>query len=418
MTGRTTGGARRAPGEGSIYQDDQGRWHGWVSMGSTDHGRRDRRHRTAKTRRDLVVKMRQLEAQRDAGTAAAAGQAPTLGVWLEHWLETIAVRCVRASTLTRYRMIVTHQLTPKLGHYRLDRLRPEHIDRAWAELAAAGLAPATVLQAHRVLSRALNVAEQRGKVGRNVARLVDAPTVPRAEVEPLSQAEALAVLDVAARRRNAPRWAFALVLGLRQGEVLGLCWQDVDLERGSVTVRRALQRQAGAGLVLVEPKSRAGRRVLALPDVLVDQLRAHRATQRTDRMLAGPTWKDQGFVFTTPTGQPLDPRGDHRSWRQLLDDAGVRQARLHDARHTAATLMLELGVPARVAMEVLGHSRIGLTLDTYSHVGVELARDAIDRVAAVLWDKAPPGGGGTAGPAATPAGRVVQLPHRHEGPRS
>ena len=194
------------------------------------------------------------------------------------------------------------------------------------------------------------------------------------------------MLAAAAGRRNAGCWSVALALGLRQGEALGLSWDAIDLDAATVSMRQALQRQAGRGLVLVKPKSRAGRRVVSLPDPLVDALRAHRAQQAQERLLAGSTWSDEhNLVFTQPTGRPVDPGKDYQEWRRLLEAAGVRRARLHDARHTAASLLLAQGVPARVVMEMLGHSQITLTLGTYSHVAPELQQEAAERVGRVLW---------------------------------
>jgi integrase len=377
--------SRRAGGESTIYRDGAGRWHGYVSMGLTDHGRRDRRHVSGKRRSDVVVKVRGLERIRDAGVTGASGHATTVGLWLDHWLTTIAVRRIRPSTYTRYEGLVRNQLTPKLGHHRLDRLQPEHVEKAYAELLAGGLAPASVLQAHRVLSRALKVAMQRGRVARNVCTLVDAPTVTRKEVQPLTVAEARRVLAAATNGRNAARWSVALALGLRQGEALGLPWSAVDLEAGTVTVRQALQRQPGVGLVIVEPKSQAGRRTISIPQPLVEALRSHRATQYQERLRVGSEWHNSGLVFTQPNGRPIDPSADNRRWLEVLSRAGVRRARLHDARHTAATMMLSLGVPARVAMQILGHSQISLTLGTYSHVMPELATDAAARVGKELF---------------------------------
>ncbi|MBA3744284.1 tyrosine-type recombinase/integrase [Sporichthya sp.] len=382
---RAPGVTRNSHGESTISQDATGRWHGYVSMGLKDNGRRDRRHVSGARRAEVVAKVRALEEKRDAGTAGAAGKAPTVTTWLEHWLDTIAARRVRTSTLTRYRQLATHQLIPGIGHHRLDRLQPEHVEKLYAELSARGLAPATVRQAHRVLSRALKVAMQRGKVTRNVCTLVDSPTVDRGEVEPLTGAQARKILATATGTRNAARWSVALALGLRQGEALGLPWDALDLDAGTLTVRQALQRQAGAGLVLVAPKSRAGRRTIALPEQLRDALKAHRGAQLAERMAAGPEWHDHGLVFAQPNGRPIDPRADHRAWRALLVAADVRGARLHDARHTAATLLLLQGVPARVVMEILGHSQISLTLGTYSHVVPELAQDAARRMGDALW---------------------------------
>jgi integrase len=255
----------------------------------------------------------------------------------------------------------------------------------YTAMASAGLAPATILQTHRLLSRALKIALQRGRVGRNVCTLVDAPSVPQTEIEPLSVADARKILTSANTRRNGVRWAIALALGLRQGEALGLQWSDLDFEGGTLTVRRALQRQRGQGLVLVEPKSRSGRRTIALPEPIVALLRSHQTAQTAERLHAGSEWRDLDLVFAQRTGAPIDSRADRRAWDQLLKDAGVRPARLHDARHTAATTLLLMGVPARVVMQILGHSQIGLTLGTYSHVVPELATDAADKIAQAYW---------------------------------
>ena len=324
---------------------------------------------------------------------------------MSHWLDVIAARRVRPRTLDRYRGIVDRQLVPALGHIRLDRLQPEHVEALYADLEAQGLAPATVLQVHRVLSRALKVAMQRGRVARNVCALVDAAPVRRCEIDPLGADEARSILAAASGQRNAARWSVALALGLWQGEALGLRWPDVDLDAGTVTVRSALQRRRwehgcaggcgrrpagcperrGGGLMFVEPKSDAGRRTIALPSAMVESLRRQRAEQAAERLTAGSMWDDHGLVFAQETGRPIDPSADHRAWQALLRAAGVRRARLHDARHTAATLLLQQGVPARVAMQILGHSQISLTLGTYSHVVPELARDAASRMDAALF---------------------------------
>jgi integrase len=256
---------------------------------------------------------------------------------------------------------VRTRIIPLVGHHRLDRLEPAHVEYMLARIEAEGLSPATALQCHRILSRAVKVAMQRRMVTLNVCTLVDAPTLIRKEVVPFSALEARKVLAAAATTRNSARWSVALALGLRQGEALGLRWSDLDLDASVLTVRRALQRQRGKGLVFVEPKSRAGRRALFLPAPLVEALRAHRTAQLQERMRAGSMWEDHDLIFAQVNGRPIDPRSDWAAWKVLLVRAGVHDARLHDARHTAATLMLSQGVLARVAMQILGHSQIALT---------------------------------------------------------
>ena len=377
---------KRASGESSIYRDEDGRWHGFVSMGLKDNGRRDRRHVSGARRADVVAKVRAIEAKRDAGLVDAAGRPPTVGEWLDHWLDNIAARRVRARTLESYRSTVRLHLRPGVGHHRLDRLQPEHLERLYGALADKGLSPASILRAHRVLSRALRVALQRGKVARNVATLVDPPAVKRPQTAlPLSQQEARQVLAAAQRHRNAARWTVALAVGLRQSEALGLRWADVDLANGTLTVRRGLHRVAGQGLVYEEPKAERSRRTLALPIQLVDALRAHRAAQLEERITAGSLWEDHDLVFAQANGRPIERKSDWQAWKALLHEAGVREVRLHDGRHTAATLLLSEGVHPRVVMEVLGHAQMRTTTDTYSHVMPALGRDAADRMGNALW---------------------------------
>ena len=376
---------RGARGESTILFGEDGRWHGYVSMGLKAGGDRDRRHVAAAKRADVVAAVRRLEEQRDAGIVLIGGRTMTMGQWMPLWLDTIASRRIRPSTSAGYRSCLK-RIVSQLGHHRLDRLQPEHLEGFYAELEKEGLASTTVLMHHRVISRALKVALQRGRIARNVATLVDAPTARRMEVEPLTADEARRVLKATTSLDNGARWSVALALGLRQGEALGLQWPDLDLEAGTVTIRRALQRQTGKGLVLVEPKSRAGRRTIMLPEPLRQLLIAHLVWQNDQRAAAGEAWEEHGFVFAQPNGRPIDARRDLLNWKALLAAAEVRDARLHDARHTAATLLLQQGVAARVAMQVLGHSQITLTLGTYSHVVPELAKDAADRMGRALWE--------------------------------
>ena len=203
---------------------------------------------------------------------------------------------------------------------------------------------------------------------------------------PLSATEARQVIAAAQTHGNSARWTVALAVGLRQSEALGLRWADVDLEKGALSVRRGLHRVGGQGLVYEEPKADRSRRTVALPAQLVEALRAHRAAQLEERIAAGPLWQDHDLVFAQPNGRPIERKSDWRSWKARLREADVREIRLHDGRHTAATLLLLEGVHPRVVMEVLGHAQIRTTTDTYSHVMPALGRDAADRIGKALWD--------------------------------
>ncbi|MBN9619124.1 MAG: site-specific integrase, partial [Actinobacteria bacterium] len=224
------------------------------------------------------------------------------------------------------------------------------------------------------------------RIHRNVATLVDPPAQRRSEVATaLTIEEATAVLHAARGLRNEARWTVALALGLRQSEALALQWKDIDLLNGTLTVRRTIHRIKGKGLVYEEPKTSRSRRTLALPAHLRSALIEHKTKQTGERMLAANEWEDEDLVFAQPNGRPIDKKVDYKNWCRLLRDAGVRHVRLHDGRHTAATLLLASGEHPRVVMELLGHTQIRTTMDIYSHVMPALAREAANRMDAILF---------------------------------
>jgi integrase len=398
-------GTRAPNGAASIYFGGDGRWHGRVTMGRRDDGRPDRRHVSASSEADVRRKVRDLERDRDAGRLSRPGRAMTVEAWLTHWLDNIATPSVRPKTLAGYRTAVRQHLIPGIGQHATDRLQPEHIEKLHAKPLAKGLKPATVHQVHRTLRTALNEAVRRGQVARNPATLAKPPRVVEEEIQPFTVTEAQRILAAAAGRRNGARFALALALGLRQGEALGLQWRDVDLDHGTLTIRRAVQRlvwqhgcggtcgrkrgadcpsRHGGGLVVAETKSRSGRRVVGLPAELVAALQGHRSAQDAERELAADLWHGGGWVFAQPTGKPVDPRADYAEWQALLKAAGVRPARLHDARHTAATMLLVLKVPTRAVMDVMGWSQVSMT-SRYQHVPGEVLRDIACMVGGLLW---------------------------------
>src|SRR3954462_4688546 len=375
---------RASNGESTIYKGADGRWHGDISVGCTLDGKLDRRHVSSKSRGVVVAKVRELERKRDSGTVGETST-PTVAWWLEHWLTTIAPRRVRQRTLESYESAVRRHLIPGIGRHRLDRLRPKHLDQLYTALLDDGYSPASVLRHHRILSRALTVAVQRGHIPRNVAALVDPPAQrPSDLATALDLDEARAVLEAAASVRNSARWTVALALGLRQSEALALQWKDIDLLNNTLTVRRSIHRVRGGGLIYEEPKTKRSQRTLALPLPLVAELHRHKAAQLGERMLAGSEWPDDALVFAQPNGRPIDKKSDYDDWTRLLHKAGVRHVRLHDGRHTAATLLLSENVHPRVVMELLGHSQMRTTMDIYSHVMPALAREAADRMGALL----------------------------------
>jgi len=294
---------------------------------------------------------------------------------------------VRPKTFRSYSQLARLHLIPALGHIRLARLQPEDVEGFLRRRAQAGLSPRTCQYLRAVLRCALNRAIKKGMLARNVAALADPPRVVRSEVKSLTPDQARTFLASIQTHRLYPLVAVAVSCGMRQGEILGLRWADVDLERGVLRVRHALERLEKRW-ELVEPKSEKSRRAIKLPATLLPILRAHRTTQRERRLVAGGKWQETGFVFTTRHGTPLDGCTLNRDVKCLLQAAGLPSLNFHALRHSCATLLLAQGVPARVVMEILGHSDIRLTLNTYSHVIEQLQDAAAAKIDAVLWGEA------------------------------
>jgi integrase len=196
--------------------------------------------------------------------------------------------------------------------------------------------------------------------------------------------EVKAVIKAAEGKRNAVRWIVALALGLRQGEALGLRWDDVDFDSGVIQVRQALKRVKGKGLLFGSTKSKKSRRDILVPAEMLPMLKAHKKAQREEQMKAGSTWAGLDLVFCNEDGSPIDPSRDHRAWKALLVEAGVKPYRLHDARHSAATILMLRGVQPRVVQDILGHSQISVTM-RYQHAVDELKKDAAAQMGAAIW---------------------------------
>jgi integrase len=309
----------------------------------------------------------------------------TLGVFLEEWLTDVVRLSVRPRTYVSYRYIVRIHLAPSLGQRPLAALSPADVQAFLNAKSAAGLSPRTVAYLRGVLRQALGHAERMDLVGRNVARLARPPRIPHRPVSPLTVEQARTFLAAIRGDRLEALYLVALGCGLRQGEILGLRWSDVDLEAGTLTVRHALQRVDGH-LVLVEPKSATSRRVVPLPALVREALVAHRVRQDQECLPLHPEPGDvfADLVFTTTLGTPLDGISVTRRFQRILRAAGLPRQRFHDLRHACASLLLAQGVPARVVMETLGHSEISLTLNTYSHVLPSLGREAALRMDEVL----------------------------------
>lgn len=375
--------AKRSAGEGSLFQRADGRWCGQINLG-WQGGRRVRKYfygSSAEQARDALLKAR---ADHAAGFPIAI-ERQTVGQFLERWLETVKAS-IRPRTFQSYEILVRRHITPELGSLRLDKLSAQHVQTLLSRESASGLSSQTVRHVRAILRIALNQAIKWGLVARNAASLAVPPKLERKRFRSLSPEEARQLLDAARGDRLEAVYTVALSLGLRLGEILGLRWQDVDLDGGTLTVNQAIYRMRG-GLVTSEPKTERSRRCLFLPDGVRAALKAHRLRQLQERLIAGSRWQDTSLVFTSTIGTPLDPRNLFRAFKALLRRAGLPGCRFHDLRHSAASLLLAQGVPMRAVMELLGHSSMSTTADIYSHVMPAMMRDVADKMDAILGSR-------------------------------
>ncbi|MFF2129482.1 tyrosine-type recombinase/integrase [Streptomyces olivochromogenes] len=342
----------------------------------------------------------------------AAESTMAFGDYLTYWLATIAPQRLKPSTLNSYEGLTRLYIRPALGKKRLNRLSPADVRRFLAEFKDSCLcclrgadqerpedkrsccavgrcckrrpSARTVQYIHAVLRSSLQQAIREELIARNVARIVETPTVTRKEVRPLDAAEARLMLKTARSQRLYALWLLLVSTGLRRGEALALTWSDVDLTNGQLRVRRNVQR-IRRELIFGSPKTMRSIRTVPLPKHCMRALTQHRAQQERERTVAGKKWQPapghpDGLIFTTATGRVTDPRSLNRMLTILCRDAGVRRVRVHDLRHTCASLLLAQGVDARTIMETLGHSTITMTLDTYAHVMSTTLKAAADRM--------------------------------------
>lgn len=321
----------------------------------------------------------------------------TLGQYLRDWLQLQRSQ-LQPSTWESYRLNVERYLIPALGEIPLEDLGAARLSTFYAALLQGGgrrgqaLSLRTVRYCHGVLHKALADAVRHEILARNVAMNATLPKLDLQasgvdEVKAWSAQELRRFLDHIRGSAHHPLWMLAAGTGLRRGEMLGLRWDDVDLDARSLVVRRALSVVRGE-VRLKQPKT-SRCRTLHLDAMTVDVLRTRRARQQADAVSADRWVSDWNLVFTTPDGRYLDPAHVTHAFRVAVRNAPVPRIRLHDLRHTHATLLLQAGVPVKVVSERLGHATISLTLDIYAHVLPAMDADAAERFAEHVWPSPP-----------------------------
>lgn len=391
---------RRTKGDGSLFKRADGYWIGRVELPSTD-GKRRYKTVSSRDRNTAIQRLKKLRADVDAGRIAITANT-TVARWLERWLKDIHGPELRPTTFRDYRATIDLHITPHIGSKKLDKLTPEDVRQMHKAITSSRSAQ----KAHIVLQRALKDAVAEGMLVRNVAAVVRKPRHVTTQRDPLTASQAKQLLRSAIDTADpwATRWAAALLLGARQGEILGLQWARIEGGLADLAWQlQQVQQAHGCGdrhgdgtwpcgkqrvgfcperrwdlprgfdhqilhrsLALTKPKTKAGTRIVPIPAPLWAMLEQH---------LRGDV-NPHDLVWHHPDGRPLNPRDDYKNWQRALETAGLPAAPLHVARHTTATLLLEAGVPEDIRMQILGHSSVTATRG-YAHIDQTLARQAM-----------------------------------------
>ncbi|MEX0678892.1 MAG: site-specific integrase [Pirellulales bacterium] len=353
--------ARRGRGEGSIYQRTDGTWCATYSAGYAASGKRVRKTIFGVSKDEVAKKLSKVQATRMDGTFVEPSRT-RLSAFLERWVEDAARPTIRQTTYFSYKGIIRNHIDPRIGGTTLSILNPVHIQRLYADMERDGVGPRVRQLTHAVLRRALKQALRWGLIARNPCDAIDPPRVPKRQIAPLTAEQVQQLLDAAKDGRLYALYVVAIGTGMRLGEIFGLQWPDVDLKGRAINVRSTLIEINGK-LSLAEPKTPKSRRRVDLPQVAVDAVTKHRAQSVREGFAKEP------WVFCNSIGGPLRRTHFHvNHFKPLLATADLPAIRFHDLRHTSATLLLAAGVHPKVVQERLGHSQIGITLDTYSHV--------------------------------------------------
>lgn len=379
---------------GRVFQRAKGRGKPWSYAIDVPRGANGKRRQRLKggfrTRADAERALAELLVQLNRGTAVDPSR-QTLGDYLDDWLAA-AAPSLRPTTAELYRRAVDNWVRPRLGDLALQSVSPKHLQDLYAELLVSGRADGTgglssrsVRLAHQVLRLALERAVDWRLIARNpAAARLDLPRMQHQPMRTWTAPEAREFLSATADDRLGVLWSLMVSTGLRRGEALGLRWEDVDLEAGRLSVVQTVVVASGRAY-LSEPKTSAGRRSVSLYPEIVSALRHHRLGQEADRLLVGSAWQETGLVFTTSLGTLIHPRNVARDFHVTVRRTGAPPIRLHDLRHTAATLALTAGANPKQVQEMLGHARVAITLDVYSPVNAQMHTETAEKIGRQLF---------------------------------
>lgn len=367
---------KRGNREGSIFHKSNGTWRAQVTL----EGRR--LSFTSDTRKGCQDWLKKTLGQIDGGLKFDATKI-TVAEYLKDWLASVRLNR-RPRTAEQYIQICDAYVQPILGRIKLKDLQPEQIQRMYNQLVEDRHGAFLVIKLHTILSSALSQAVQTGAILRNPASLAHPPRPPVKEMAILDTSQISQLFVTIKDHRLAPLIHLAINTGMRQMELLGLKWSDLDWIKKTLKIERQLERDTRNEVHFASPKTRAGRRTIFLDQTTLDILKKHLERQNTERIHAGDQWINHGLIFCTSVGTPLNPRNVLRDFKRFLKEAGLPELRFHDLRHTSASLLLNNGYSPLVVSKRLGHTRTSITMDIYGHLHPIQEMEAAEKISELI----------------------------------
>lgn len=396
-------GRRKNPyGEGTIYQLTKGRfkgkWLGQLIIGTNpETGKNIRRTFYGNGWTEVRDKMKLTKAELDKGINLQKQAALTFENWIKTWMDNYKKIEIELTTWENYDRSIKKHIIPTLGPLTLKELSTDHIQSFYSKLIELGKAPATVRRNHQIIHASLEQAKKNNLISRNPCEGATLPKLEDKEARAMSMEEMNKFLDLLLIPKIGPtiigpKWraAFLTLLGtgLREGEILALKWDNINLRNRTISIKESLARTKKKGLIFKSPKSKKSKRIVPLPWDVAIALRLHRIYQRKEKIIAGNNFKDQNLAFCTSKGTPIGPRNFTRKFEALRKRAGLStDINLHSLRHTYATRMLERGESLKTVQELLGHEDISTTGNTYAHVMPEIKKQAASNLNSLLTRK-------------------------------
>jgi len=365
---------RRGRGEGTVYQRKDGRWSAEITL---EEGKRKTLY--AKTQEEVIQKLRQAQYEQKQGLLTT-GPKQKVADHLTYWLEQVKKRRVRVSTYLRYRVALKTHILPALGHLPLTKVTMRVIQQFYNRKLDEGQSPSSVITMNKVLNQAFAYAVKERLIAINPCTGVSLPTEDKRAVQPLTVEQAQQLLRAAQGTILEPFIALAVVVGIRHGELLALHWHDIDFARGMLAIHHTLTLAENYHYVIGDPKTKTSERTIMLPHAVITILLAHQDRQKEARLLSGAAWQHNDLVFCTPQGKQLWPGNLQQHFYRLLRRVGLPQMHIHDLRHSAATLLRNMGVDLKVIQEILGHSTLDMTANVYSHVLPSMQKEAVEKM--------------------------------------